>query len=240
MGIVFLYPVTFQGEESDQSCSKFPFVLGFPSSWCGGQWHHVLFKNWWWWSKLCIQQKTNPKETAIWNTMIQGSKKIGTLKLSNCSSLLGEKGWGKFLEKSVISFQQQYPTDCCQSGVITPCSTNWFLANLFVINTSRTCIKKVGCVPLVFLSGVGRGSWKATSCLQGESLFGLLCSSGDGRNVAVAGRLAITFLCLAVMECAKTYKFLEGAWRDPATVSAGTLHWELLPGGMFLRTVCKK
>lgn len=56
----------------------------------------------------------------------------------------------------------------------------------------------------MLLSVVGKGSWKATSHVQHESLFRLLCHSGDCRNVAVAERLAIAFLCLAVMECAKT------------------------------------
>lgn len=43
----------------------------------------------------------------------------------------------------------------------------------------------------------------------------------DCRNVAVAERLAVTFPCLAVMERAKAWKFLEGACRDLAIVSAG-------------------
>lgn len=56
--------------------------------------------------------------------MIRGSKKIGTLKLSNCSSPLGEEVWEKFLEENLLSFQQQYPTDRCQAKGITQCSTN--------------------------------------------------------------------------------------------------------------------
>lgn len=90
-------------------------------------------------------------------------------------------------------------------------------------------------MPLVLLSVAGRGSWKATSRVHRASLFRLLCHSGDRRNVAVAERLALTFLCVAVKECAKTSKFLEGAWRDPTMVSARTCVESCSAEGLFLQ-----
>lgn len=119
-----------------------------PNSWCGCQWHHLLFKNRCWqlvsWNleqAWCMSRRgggkkgnISPKKTRSstmhrlqenWNTSYQTVVPHQEKKLRNF-----------FIEKP-LSFQPQHPTDCCQSKIIPQSSTNCFLVNLLVINTRR-------------------------------------------------------------------------------------------------------
>lgn len=85
-------------------------------------------------------------------------------------------------------------------------------------------------VPLVLLEG---GVGKLHPRYMMRAYLDFPATQGH-RSDAMAERLAVTFPCLAVMGRAKAGKFLEGAWRGLALVSAGVCVESCSREGHFL------